>query len=131
MEPNLQNPVTNSTNGGPTQTPFTPVRPVAPITSATKPMVPTSLPSASTPTKKVGPIIATLVIVLILIIAALYFFASKITTETIPSDTSTTAVNTPAEVAPSVQAVTNTADDPASLQSDLNASTKGLEQQNF
>ncbi len=114
MEPNRQNPTI--------VTPPTPA--VAPITS----MNPTV--SVKTP-KKVGPIVTTLVIVLILIIAVLYFIASRMNTEAVPSDSPATAMNAPVETPTSVQPVTNKADDPASLQSDLNASTKGLDQQNF
>jgi hypothetical protein len=84
--------------------------------------------------KKVGPIIATLVIVLILIIAALYLFASRINQQSVPTDTTTadsTSANSIAAATQSVQPVTGTADDPTALQSDLNASTKGLDSQNF
>src|SRR5690242_16756626 len=77
--------------------------------------------------KKVGPIIATLVIVLILIIAALYLFASRINQPSLPSDTSTDS----ASASQSVQPVTGTSDDPHSLQNDLNNSTTGLDKQNF
>ena len=70
--------------------------------------------------KKVGPIIATLVIVLILIIGALYVFASRMNLQVLPSDTTTDATTT------TVKAVTNTADDVNSLQNDLNSSSNGL-----
>lgn len=71
-----------------------------------------------------GPIIATLVIVLILIIAALYIFASRVNQPTIPSD------QTAGQVRP-VQAVTSTSTDVQSLRNDLNSATKGLDSQNF
>lgn len=85
--------------------------------------------------KKVGPIVATLVIVLILIIAALYVFASRINQQSVPTDnTSAATVDTSSQTAavePTVQPVTGTADDPASLQKDLNTSTQGVDAQNF
>jgi hypothetical protein len=70
--------------------------------------------------KKVGPIVATLIIVLVLIIAALYVFASKVKEPAIPTDaqdaTSTVSTGSP---------------DLDSLQSDLNDSTSNLDKQNF
>lgn len=70
--------------------------------------------------KKVGPIVATLIIVLVLIIAALYLFASKVSQPAIPTDSSDTA------------AATSTGDaDLDALQSDLNNSTSNLDAQNF
>jgi len=87
--------------------------------------------------KKVGPIVATLVIVLILIIAALYVFASRINQQAVPYDNTTAdqssgnsqtaAIATPQTIAP----VTGKADDVNSLNADLNASTKGVDTQNF
>ncbi len=74
--------------------------------------------------KKVGPIIATLVIVLILIIGALYIFASRMNQQVLPSDTTTETTTT-------VKTVTNTADDVNSLQNDLNSSSNGLNSQSF
>ena len=70
--------------------------------------------------KKVGPIVATLVIVLILIIGALYMFASHINQQALPGDSITST--TTGTVVP----VTNTADDVKSLQDDLNSSANGL-----
>ena len=70
--------------------------------------------------KKVGPIIATLVIVLILIIGALYIFASRMNQQVLPSDATT---DTTAGV---VKPVTNTADDINSLKNDLYSSASGL-----
>jgi cell division protein FtsN len=71
--------------------------------------------------KKVGPIVATLIIVLILIIAALYLFASKVNQPAIPTDASVTTGN----------AAPASAQDIQSLQNDLNSSTNGLDKQNF
>ena len=101
-----------------------------------QPSAPAPMNSMPVPHKKVGPIIAILVIVLILIIGALYLFASRINQQQVPSD-STVAENsqpnrlmapsTPEEVKP----ITNKADDVSALQADLNASTQGLDNQNF
>ena len=74
-------------------------------------------------TKKIGPIIFTLVIILIVIFAVLYIFASRTSVETIPTDA--TMINVQ-ESTTSVKTISNTSDDPASLQADLEASTKGL-----
>ena len=85
--------------------------------------------------KNVGPIVSTLVIVLILIIAALYLFASRINKQPIPADTGTTVTtDTGADSSDSVPAVapiTGTSSDPASIQKDLNSATNGLDSQNF
>jgi cytoskeletal protein RodZ len=84
--------------------------------------------------KKVGPIIAILVVVLILIIGALYLFASRLNQEQTPGDTSDIAnrTDTSATTEPQVvQPVTNKSDDVNSLEADLNASTAGLDSQNF
>ena len=87
--------------------------------------------------KKVGPIIATLVIVLILIIAALYLFASRINQPAIPDDNSVAAgnldgtVGTVATATAYVKPTTGTSTDVGSLQNDLNNATKGLDNQNF
>ncbi len=71
--------------------------------------------------KKVGPIVATLIIVLVLIIAALYLFASKVNQPAIPTDATVAGQN----------AAPNTPADISSLQSDLNNATNGLDKQNF
>lgn len=81
-------------------------------------------PAAPQAEKKVGPIVATLIIVLVLIIAALYLFASKVNQPAIPTDatvgqgaTTTAPANSPADI--------------QSLQNDLNGATTGLDKQNF
>jgi len=79
--------------------------------------------------KKVGPIVTVLVIVLILIIGALYLFASRLNQNGDVSDTMTDSDY--ATSAPTVQPVTNQSDDVNSMNADLNASTKGLDNQNF
>lgn len=81
--------------------------------------------------KKVGPIIATLVIVLILIIAALYLFASKVSQRAGTDQMTDPTVSPEATDTQSVQPVTNTSDDLQSIQDDLNTSTNGVDQQNF
>ena len=75
--------------------------------------------------KKVGPIVATLIIVLVLIIAALYVFASKVNQPAIPTDASM------GETASTSNTVPNSPQDIQSLQNDLNSSTNGLDKQNF
>jgi hypothetical protein len=77
--------------------------------------------------KKVGPIIATLIIVLILIIAALYMFASRLNQQAVPTDDMTDLGTT----TQTVQPITGKSDDINSIQTDLNASTNGVDQQNL
>lgn len=83
--------------------------------------------------KKIGPIIAILVIVLILIIGALYLFASRINQQQAPIDTTVANVSTTESVVvpQTVTPVINKSDDVNSLQSDLNSATNGLDNQNF
>ena len=94
-------------------------------------------PSLEPQHKKVGPIIAILIIVLVLIIGALYLFASRINEEqpvneqTVATDSTQPASNSSAESQQTVKPITNNADDISSLQNDLNDSTKGLDNQNF
>lgn len=111
------------------------------------PMPPTFTPPPSLPTnggRKVGPIIAILVIVLVLVVAAVYLFASRVnqaastpatTDDTSKSDAPIMYDNTPTQTGSSsqttVQPVTDKSTDPASLENDLNASTNGLDNQNF
>ena len=80
--------------------------------------------------KKVGPIISSLIIVLVLIFAALYLFASRITQPSLTDD-STSGDTQTASSSNGVKPVTSTSTDVKSLQSDLNASTNGLDNQNF
>ena len=85
--------------------------------------MPTSAPQAqNTDHKKVGPIIAIAAVVLILIIGALYIFASRM---------SSPAQDTSAPVAETVQPVTNTSDDLGDIEADLDTSINGLDTQNF
>jgi len=76
--------------------------------------------------KKVGPIISTLVIVLVLIIAALYLFASHINTPSLPSDQATESSS-----ATTVEPIVGTSTSLQSIQNDLNSSADGLDNQNF
>jgi flagellar basal body-associated protein FliL len=90
--------------------------------------------SMPTEHKKVGPIIAILIIVLILVIGALYLFASSINREQAPVDNSMANTNgAPAEsVEPqTVAPVTNTSDEIEAIESDLNSSTNGLDNSNY
>ncbi len=109
----------------------TPQQPVNPMPANTSPIMPAAHPEH----KKVGPIIATLVIVLVLVIAALYLFASRINQQSAPIDaaasTNTAPQQTTASQSQSVQPVTNNSDDIQSIQADLNASTNGVDSQNF
>jgi len=73
--------------------------------------------------KNIGPIIITLVVVLILIIGGLYIFASRMSLQTLPSDALTPATTT------NVKVITNKADDVKSLQNDLKSATDGLDSQ--
>lgn len=91
--------------------------------------------------KKVGPIVATLIIVLVLIVAALYLLASKINQQSTPvpdfntnntvSQANASATETATIAQPTVPQITNTATDVQSLQNDLNASTQGIDGQSF
>jgi hypothetical protein len=83
--------------------------------------------------KKVGPIIAILIIILVLIIGALYLFASRINQEQVPVDSAVAAssASNTTQSDTTVQPVTNKSDDVGSLEADLNASAKGLDGQNF
>lgn len=76
----------------------------------------------TTETKKAGPIIAILIIVLVLIIAALYLFASRVSEEPIPGDSNSAASVTP---------LTNTSDDVDAIQKDLDSATNGIDGQNI
>jgi hypothetical protein len=81
-------------------------------------------PEVTTPNqKKVGPIVAVLVIVLVLIAAAIYLFATRDTTpESVNNDTASTQ---------EVQPVTNESDEMSDLEADLDTSVSGLDEQNF
>ncbi len=73
--------------------------------------------------KKIGPIVGALIIVLILIIAALYFFGQKLNTPTAPAQETVPTVQTnenmPAAAAKS--------DDTDTLQAELNAELKDVD----
>lgn len=94
-------------------------------------MVPVTKP------KKVGPIVAILVAVLIVIAVAVYFVSKQFEVVSPNSDTAN-ATELQASIdngiiqttpTPEVQAVTNTKDDIQSLEQDLNASLNGLDAQ--
>ncbi len=94
-------------------------------------MEPNNQTTQSLEHKKIGPIVVTLVVVLVLIIVALYIFASKISQQDVTDTTESDITATTSQQATPVPTVTNTADDPQSLQNDLNTSVKGLDNQNF
>jgi len=88
--------------------------------------------------KKVGPIVATLVVILIIIIGILYFIASKVNQQVIPTDNSAIAtdnsnapINAAPSAAPTVTPITNKADDLNSLNADIKASANGVDSQNL
>lgn len=89
----------------------------------TQPIQPAVAPQGE---KKVGPIVATLIIVLILIIAALYLFASKINQSEAPIEN--VAVQEQQAVAP---AEISSENDVSALEAELDSATAGLEEQNF
>lgn len=74
---------------------------------------------------KSKPTIAILAVVLIIIIAALYIFASKTDNSAIPQEMSDNTVVS------EIQPVTKTSDDISSIGTDLNMSVDGLDQQSF
>lgn len=79
--------------------------------------------------KKVGPIIAILIIVLVLIFAALYLFATKLNQPALPTDGSSTADTIQQDE--TVSSINNSSDDTSSIQLDLKASVNGVDSQNF
>lgn len=82
---------------------------------------PSSMPVESK--KKVGPIVVILAVVLILIIGALYLFASSTNKNAVPTDEDIAAET--------VKPVTNTSDDVQDLNADLNSAIEGIDQQSF
>ncbi|OHA31147.1 MAG: hypothetical protein A3B11_00390 [Candidatus Taylorbacteria bacterium RIFCSPLOWO2_01_FULL_44_26] len=91
--------------------------------------------SDETGSKKIGPVIAILIIVLVLVIAALYLFASRVNdrssqTENITND-EYSGIMTSSQTSVSVEPVTNTSDDPDNIQADLYRSDQGLNDSNF
>lgn len=73
--------------------------------------------------KKIGPIVVVLAVVLILIIGALYLFASGIN--------KTPTLEQEADVQEIVQPITNTSDEVQTLDADLNAAIEGIDVQTF
>lgn len=88
------------------------------------------MPPTAHTEKKVGPIVGALIIVLILIIAALYFFGQKLNTESVPQDNTsaqTTSLNTQTRAQETMAASASQADDIASLQADLNSQLQDVD----
>lgn len=77
------------------------------------------MPPAPQAEKKVGPIVGALIIVLILIIAALYFFGQKLNTEVAPQMDQTPATDISANAA--------SADDVDTLQAELDGAFTDVE----
>jgi hypothetical protein len=82
------------------------------------------MPPAPKTEKKIGPIVGTLVIVLVLIIAALYFFGQKLNTEAPVQPAQQSMDTTPAAT---MTAAASSSDDVGSLQSDLNSQLKDVD----
>jgi hypothetical protein len=83
-----------------------------------------SYQSSPTSEKKIGPIVGILVLVLVLVAAAIYLFGNRATSDVAaPEDTSAASTE--------VQPVTNNSDEVNDLETDLNASVYGLDDQNF
>ena len=80
--------------------------------------------------KKVGPIVTAFVIIFILIVAGIYFFASSVDDGATPADTTATET-TNTSVTTEVKTVTSTSDDVSDLQADLDSSVNGIDDQNF
>lgn len=78
------------------------------------------MPQAPQSEKKVGPIAGVLIIILVLIIAALYFFGQKLNIDSTPTDTAQTQDS-------SMTANAGSADDVATLQADLNSQLKDVD----
>ena len=80
------------------------------------------------PEKKIGPIVGVLIIVLVLVVAALYFFAQKLNTESVPAQT-TAAVQQSTTPIPgeTMAANVSSADDISAMQADLNSELKDVD----
>ena len=77
--------------------------------------------------KKVGPIVGALIIVLILIVAALYFFGQKLNTETPAQDTTSMQSVSPTPESTTVANASSSSDDIASMQADLNSQLQNVD----
>lgn len=82
-------------------------------------------PNGQKPEKKVGPIIGTLIIVLVLIIAALYFLGPKLSGQSSPA-TDTTSMNS-SESQQAATATDSEATDPATIKADLDNQLKNVD----
>jgi len=92
----------------------------------------TQQPQAMTPQngngeKKVGPIVASLIIVLVLVIAALYLFASRVKEPVIPEDDYAAGADNTGGSADNLGTSTDVKD----LQADLDKTASGLDNQSF
>ncbi len=85
------------------------------------------MPPTSHTEKKVGPIVGALIIVLVLIIAALYFFGQKLNTKMAPQDAQTTEQSTSDIPADDMTSAVIQADDIASIEADLGAELQDVD----
>ncbi len=83
------------------------------------------MPPQPQPEKKVGPIIGALIIVLILIVAALYFFGQRLNTQNKIETAAPVTQNTPTQTSSATDATSQ--DDVKSLQSDLDIQMKDVD----
>lgn len=81
------------------------------------------MPPAPKTERKVGPIVGTLIIILVLVIAALYFFGQKLNTDA-PALQPAQSEQVPAE---SMAAAANNSDDVSSIEADLGAQLQDVD----
>ena len=79
------------------------------------------LPPLNKTDRKIGPIVGALVIVLILVIAALYFFGQKLNTDT------ANPVAAPASQEPQNAPATTSSDSAAAIEADLDAQFRDID----
>ncbi len=92
-------------------------------------MLPIDVAELKKEPKNIGPIIGTFVIILLLVITAIYLLASRVSKEpTIQNTTTTTENNIPTQT---ITPIENNSDDLQSIQSDLDISIQGVDDQNF
>ena len=107
------------------------------INPSVPPITPSLDTSGPTNNKKMGPIVATLIIVLVLIIGILFMIASRLNKNTTPIDSASVAnspiLNTDNNVEPqtNIEPISDTSDDLQSIQNDLDKSISGIDEQNI
>ncbi len=85
------------------------------------------MPPAPQTEKKVGPIVGVLIIVLVLIVAALYFFGQKLNTDTPARDNTQAMQSTSPLPSETMTASAAQADDTAALEAELEAQLKDVD----